>query len=98
MKVKQYGIKCLECNTEVFSNSRHDFKRCLCGAVFADGGADYFRRGTTEGKKWEYCERTLDRSRIKEYVYYDAATNYIWIQNTKIENAKDKEYFYLGVI
>jgi len=24
---------------------RHDFVRCKCGAIFVDGGSDYFRRG-----------------------------------------------------
>jgi hypothetical protein len=96
VKVKQVGIKCLECGNEMYSNYTHDWKKCTCGAIFVDGGHSYLRFGTTTGKKWEYCERFIDKEYKKEYVYYVDDTNDIWIQNWKIENALRKGYKYLG--
>ncbi len=37
------GIKCLKCDDEIYSYSRHDFKWCKCGAVAIDGGDDYIK-------------------------------------------------------
>ncbi len=38
-------IRCNNCGDEIYSTHVHDFRRCTCGAVFVDGGQDYFRRG-----------------------------------------------------
>lgn len=35
------------------SKFTHDFQRCPCGKVFADGGKEYLRRGWTD---WEPVE------------------------------------------
>ena len=37
--------RCLKCGDEPFSRHRHDYASCKCGAIFADGGMDYIRRG-----------------------------------------------------
>jgi len=37
-KVTQYGIKCVHCWQEIYSNYRHDFKHCFCETIFIDGG------------------------------------------------------------
>ena len=55
----QYGLHCLECDDRIFSNYRHDFRRCKCGAIFVDGGFDYFRYGTTKGKLFEQVRRRV---------------------------------------
>jgi hypothetical protein len=44
MKI-QNGLQCPGCQDELFSNSRHDFVSCKCGATFIDGGFDYQRAG-----------------------------------------------------
>jgi len=44
MKI-QHGVRCPGCKEELFSNSRHDFVSCKCGATFIDGGFEYQRGG-----------------------------------------------------
>lgn len=43
-KVKA-GIQCPSCADTIFSMYRHDFRRCMCGKIFIDGGDDYLRYG-----------------------------------------------------
>lgn len=43
--ITQQGVQCGECGDRIFSNFRHDFNRCRCGATFVDGGFDYVRAG-----------------------------------------------------
>jgi hypothetical protein len=43
--IVQHGWKCRRCEDRIFSNHRHDFVACKCGATFVDGGFDYFRAG-----------------------------------------------------
>lgn len=38
-------VQCTQCNTVAVSLNRHHLQFCKCGAVFADGGQDYLRRG-----------------------------------------------------
>ena len=42
------SIRCLKCDTEIVSESRHDFQRCPCGACFVDGGHSYRRIGGSD--------------------------------------------------
>jgi hypothetical protein len=44
MKYKN-KVKCLKCSDIIESTYRHDFKYCKCGAIFVDGGSDYWRMG-----------------------------------------------------
>ncbi len=37
--------QCRKCGYIIESKHRHDFVSCSCGAIFADGGRDYIRRG-----------------------------------------------------
>jgi hypothetical protein len=37
--------RCKKCNDIIESKFRHDFVSCKCGAIFVDGGNDYFRYG-----------------------------------------------------
>lgn len=46
LKSGRFGVprnrfKCLRCGTEIWSQFRHDFTRCRCGAIATDGGYDY---------------------------------------------------------
>ena len=36
-----HGIQCMQCDDEIYSTYRHDFKWCKCGAVAIDGGRGY---------------------------------------------------------
>ena len=45
MIIKKNEIACKLCGNIIESTHRHDFKYCLCGEVFVDGGLDYLRRG-----------------------------------------------------
>lgn len=47
MNSKGLGLCCLICDTNLYSESRHDFKSCPCGHIFVDGGTDYLRYGFT---------------------------------------------------
>ena len=44
MIVRNSG-RCKRCGDEIESKSVHDFRQCLCGAIFVDGGHNYLRRG-----------------------------------------------------
>ena len=43
-KILSNKARCLDCNTIVESQYRHDFKHCPCGNLAVDGGKDYARR------------------------------------------------------
>ena len=49
------GIHCFGCDFTMFSyGDRHNFVRCKCGAVFADGGDEYGRFGWNEKVRHEF--------------------------------------------
>lgn len=50
LKNKAY---CRNCSTFVESKHQHDFVSCKCGAIFVDGGNEYWRAGGST----EYFER-----------------------------------------
>ena len=59
------GLKCLQCGNRIFSDYRHDFKVCKCGAIFVDGGYDYFRYGALkEGVKFQIIERKIGDEKV----------------------------------
>ena len=37
--------RCKKCSDIIESKYRHDFVSCKCGAIFVDGGNDYWRCG-----------------------------------------------------
>ena len=43
--IARNSIKCLNCNTEIVSNSQHDYVTCPCKKTFVDGGRVYLRFG-----------------------------------------------------
>jgi len=44
MKAKNRA-RCKNCSDIIESKHRHDFVSCKCGAIFVDGGNDYWRFG-----------------------------------------------------
>lgn len=49
LKAGRYGVprnrlKCRKCGTVIWSQFRHDFTSCKCGAISVDGGYDYSSR------------------------------------------------------
>jgi len=58
--LKQYGIKCTHCKSEIYSNHGYDFKYCQCGKIFIDGGYDYMRYGYSSEEDFEYCDRLVE--------------------------------------
>lgn len=42
------ALKCLVCESVVWSKYRHDFCSCSCGQCFIDGGRDYTRYGAQD--------------------------------------------------
>ena len=41
--MKITAMECLKCNDIIFSRTRHDYRKCTCGAVSIDGGFDYVK-------------------------------------------------------
>ena len=39
------AAQCAKCGDIIESKHRHDFVSCGCGAIFIDGGHEYFRGG-----------------------------------------------------
>jgi hypothetical protein len=60
----QHGIKCTRCGVKLFSNSRHDFVSCRCGAWFIDGGFDYQRTGGLGYIPCEPISREIDKETL----------------------------------
>lgn len=52
-KIIRNSIKCLDCNEEIVSTYRWDFKYCSCRKVSVDGGFDYCKRSIAEDAHWE---------------------------------------------
>lgn len=50
------SAKCLKCNEELISRSRHDYVTCKCGSLSVDGGRDYLKR---RGKSGQYHETSI---------------------------------------
>jgi hypothetical protein len=50
-KLVKNSIKCNTCGDVLVSKHGHDFVKCTCGNVFADGGLNYCRRGWLDGEK-----------------------------------------------
>jgi hypothetical protein len=42
------AAQCAKCEDVIESKHRHDFVSCKCGAIFVDGGKDYFRAGADD--------------------------------------------------
>ncbi len=49
-------IKCKKCGDIIESKYTHDFKRCSCKSVAADGGKDYLSR---VGNEKDYIELSI---------------------------------------
>lgn len=47
------SVKCLNCDDEIESKHRHDFKFCKCGNIAVDGGKDYFKRSGGNIGPWK---------------------------------------------
>lgn len=59
-KVIKNSAACALCGEILESKHVHDFQRCLCGAIFIDGGKDYIRWG---GEPQNF----IDMSVVEEY-------------------------------
>ena len=46
-KIIRNRAECRKCGDIIESKHRHDWVPCKCGAIFVDGGKDYFRSGGT---------------------------------------------------
>lgn len=44
-RILRNRCRCTRCGDVIESQHRHDFQRCKCGTIFADGGTTYVRRG-----------------------------------------------------
>jgi hypothetical protein len=53
LKIIRNSIVCLDCNEELVSKHRWDFKRCTCGKVCVDGGFDYCKRSIADDARWK---------------------------------------------
>ena len=78
--IARNSIKCLNCNTEIVSNSQHDYVTCNCKKSFVDGGRAYLRFGGV----LEYIKDTSivsdDLLIIREY----------WIGKVTVNQVKKK--------
>lgn len=75
---------CRECGEIIESKHRHNFVRCLCGAIAVDGGYDYLRR---VGKLESFIDMSVTASKVKRYLIstklHDDASRYIrdlWVK------------------
>ena len=59
-RIIRNAIRCRNCGDTIESCSQHDFRECLCGAVFVDGGHSYQRIG---GEPGDYENLSVYRNR-----------------------------------
>jgi len=57
MTIIRNSALCLDCDTEIESTHRHDFRYCKCGNLAVDGGKDYLRRLFTTSN---YVDTSID--------------------------------------
>lgn len=65
--MKVDAMKCLNCDTTIWSKHRHDFQYCSCKECFIDGGRDYTRGGFTKAET--VIKGTLD-TKTNEFTPY----------------------------
>ena len=64
--ITRNSARCLECNDEIESTSRHDLVTCGCGNVFVDGGHQYRRRGFRTDAWEDTSEYTIGTLEVPE--------------------------------
>lgn len=96
MTIVSNQIQCAKCNDVIYSASRHDFKKCSCGAVSVDGGMDYLKRG---GNREDIIEQSivLDDDLVKSIIEKADHAHYTgrnpWgIANAVIRAIRDNGY------
>lgn len=67
--MKVNALKCSKCNATIYSRARHDFRRCLCGALAKDGGFDYCKVSYNPDIPYSRVEIEVDAT--KEELYED---------------------------
>ena len=55
-------IKCKKCGDIIESKSTNDYKKCSCGAVAVDGGAEYLKR---IGNENDYIKLSINKDNNK---------------------------------
>ena len=50
------SAQCAQCGQVLVSRHVHDFQSCACGAIFIDGGNEYFRAGGSAENLIDLCE------------------------------------------
>lgn len=60
-RIIRNAAQCRKCKDVIESVHRHDFVSCKCGAIFIDGGREYFRAGGDFGS-------LIDLSKTEDYV------------------------------
>jgi hypothetical protein len=86
----QWGIRCPKCQDVIYSNSRHDCERCLCGAVYIDGGWDYTRYGgdAPDISRFEPVSRHVERKKLPFYFSDEPERAAVLLHNTQVALAK----------
>ena len=64
---RQYGLHCLTCGINIYSNFRHDFQWCACYqnpktrhvAIAIDGGFDYQKISFNDKSKYKRISRLV---------------------------------------
>ncbi len=67
MKIK--ALKCLICDSIIYSRARHDFRSCECENLFVDGGFAYQRAGAKDPEKMASVE--IEVNATTEELYDD---------------------------
>ena len=59
--ITRNSVRCSNCNDEIESTHRHDFRWCSCGNVAVDGGRAYRKRVYTGKYPWEDTSTFVDK-------------------------------------
>lgn len=55
-RITKNSAQCASCGQVLVSRHVHDFVSCGCGAIFIDGGNEYFRAGGAAENLINLCE------------------------------------------
>lgn len=80
------ALKCLICDSIIYSRSQHDFRKCECGQAFVDGGFDYLRSGAECPEKIAYMSIDVDATHKELYDDWNGGNDKFGLIRSKENN------------
>lgn len=86
-RMKVVAVECKDCNSIIFSRSRHDCRSCICGNISIDGGRSYVKLTTKDSSKvgrQYHLTISIPNSELVDD-YYNNSNKYGLIKSDELE-------------